>query len=235
MSALSFDIQADAEAAARSAAERLAAVARGGGHVALSGGSTPARAYELAARSSRLEPRARLVGRRALRPAGRRALELPAREGDAARPRSRRSRRCTASAASSAPAAAADAYDAELEGVALDLALYGIGPDGHTASLFPDAPRLDERDRRAVAAPAGLEPFVERVTMTIPVLARGALGASSSSRARTRPRPSARAFAGAPDPATPASLVRSERRDDAWSILDRAAASPAGHRAAERL
>src|SRR6185369_9468886 len=44
-----FDVQADAEAAAQSAAERLAAVAAAGGHVALSGGATPALAYRLAA------------------------------------------------------------------------------------------------------------------------------------------------------------------------------------------
>ena len=39
---------------------------------------------------------------------------------------------------------AAARYDDELEGVTLDFALNGIGADGHTASLFPDAPALVE-------------------------------------------------------------------------------------------
>ena len=69
-----------------------------------------------------------------------------------------------------APDAAA-LYDRELDGVTLDLALNGIGSDGHTASLFPNAPTLDERERRAVAAEPALEPFVERVTLTPPVFA----------------------------------------------------------------
>ena len=64
---------------------------------------------------------------------------------------------------------AAERYDRELDGVTLDLALNGIGADGHTASLFPAAPALEERERRAVAAEPGLEPFVERVTLTPPV------------------------------------------------------------------
>src|SRR6185312_9582513 len=46
-------IAEDAEDAARQTAELLAAAAGRGGHVALSGGSTPRRAYELAAE---LEP-----------------------------------------------------------------------------------------------------------------------------------------------------------------------------------
>ncbi len=73
------------------------------------------------------------------------------------------------------PEEAAARYDAELDGVRFDLAVMGVGPDGHTASLFPGGPELAERERRAVAAEAGMEPFVPRVTTTIPFLAETGL------------------------------------------------------------
>ena len=80
-----FDSPREAQSAA---ADLLVEAARAGGHIALSGGEHPGPAYELAAGlESRLEPGApSVVGRRALRAARRRALELPARQGDAARP-----------------------------------------------------------------------------------------------------------------------------------------------------
>jgi 6-phosphogluconolactonase len=102
---------------------------------------------------------------------------------------------------------AAARYDAALAGVTLELALNGIGPDGHTASLFPHAPGLDERSRRAVAAAAGLEPFVARVTLTPPVFAASRLlvylvtGEAKADAVR-------RAFTEPPTAAVPASLVR---------------------------
>jgi len=116
--------------------------------------------------------------------------------------------------------AAAAEYDTKLEGVQLGLALQGIGPDGHTASLFPNAPALEERERRAVAAP---HEEVERVTMTLPVLSGAArvvflvLGESKAEAVR-------KAFAEEPSPETPASLLRS-KEGETIVILDRAAAA----------
>lgn len=210
------------ESAAAAAARLLVDVARAGGAIALAGGSTPRRAYELAAaalpdwgaaslwygddrcvpdddlRSNQRLAKEALLDRLTVLPT---VHSIPT---------------------FLSPEDAAAAYDAELAGVTLDLVLLGLGSDGHTASLFPNAPSLDVRDRCAIAAAPGLDPFVERVTMTIPMLASAAhvvflaVGADKA-------EPAKRAFGEPPSPLTPASLVRSAT-GRTTAILDIAAA-----------
>jgi 6-phosphogluconolactonase len=75
---------------------------------------------------------------------------------------------------------AAELYEKELrdffgideQGIpGFDLILLGLGDDGHTASIFPDSPAIDERKRwvAGVTAPPGIEP-AERITLTLPVI-----------------------------------------------------------------
>jgi 6-phosphogluconolactonase len=207
--------------AQEAAAEELASAARRGLHIALSGGSAPGPAF---ARAVELEPdwgraEAWWSDERCVPPEDERSNYRLAREQllDRLAQPPRAVHRIRGELA---PDQAAALYHDELAGVELGLAFQGIGPDGHTASLFPRAPALSVRDRRAVAVE---REDVDRVTMTLPVL-RGAETVLFLAVGTGKAEAVRRAFTGPPAPETPASLVRSER-GRTLALVDREAAS----------
>jgi 6-phosphogluconolactonase len=76
------------------------------------------------------------------------------------------------------PEKAAEAYEAELrsffggDAPAFDLQLLGLGVEGHTASLFPGSPALDEKQRWVLPVEAPAKP-PKRLTLTPVVLNQG--------------------------------------------------------------
>ena len=205
-------------------AELLAEAAKAGAEIVLTGGSTPGRAYQLAAERAPDWSRAGVWwgDERCVPPDDERSNFRLARESLLER-LERKPAAVHRIQGEREAQLAADAYEQELRGVELDLLLLGIGPDGHTASLFPNAPALDERKRLVVAAEAQLEPYVDRITLTLPAL-RAAPDIVFLVTGEQKAEAAARAFAGPPARATPASLVRSAR-GRTRAVLDRAAAA----------
>ncbi|MEH2511986.1 6-phosphogluconolactonase [Nitrobacteraceae bacterium AZCC 1564] len=134
------------------------------------------------------------------------------------------------STSAATPGEAAERYEHELksfhatplnhEPPLFDLVLMGIGPDGHTASLFPNAPALGEQQRWVVGvAKANVAPFVPRVSLTFPCLASTAEMLFLVSGAEKRDILT-RAFSGEDLPAIRAQAMHGET---VW-LLDQAAA-----------
>jgi 6-phosphogluconolactonase len=217
---------------ARTAAEAVAA--RGRCALALAGGNTPRRAYELLAEpplrdavpwdalhlfwgDERCVPpdhpdsnyrmaREALIDRAPIAAAN--VHRVPTEEGSAA--------------------AVAAYYERELRtffGLEVedvprfDLILLGLGPDGHTASLFPGSPALDETRRLVVPNSIDYMPH-ERVTFTFPVL-NAARVIAFMIAGRDKAENLARALNG--DPAVPAGRIHPTDGEVRW-YLDRAAA-----------
>ncbi|MBI4500373.1 MAG: 6-phosphogluconolactonase [Gemmatimonadetes bacterium] len=113
--------------------------------------------------------------------------------------------------------AAAEEY-ARVLPARLDILILGMGPDGHTASLFPGSSAMEERERRVVPV-IGPKPPAARLTITPPVIgsAREAVVlVTGEDKAATL----ARALQG---PMAPRDLPAQLAREGTW-ILDRAAA-----------
>jgi 6-phosphogluconolactonase len=220
-----IEVVADEREVALIVAGRLAEQARAGGSVVLSGGSTPRVAYQLAAE---LEPdwsRVELwwADERCVPPddqasnygMAKRALLDRLGQPPAAIHRMQGELGRDEGAAE---------YKLELsEAGVFDLVLLGLGPDGHIASLFPGFPTLDVTSRDVVGSEAGHEPFIDRISLTLPRLCRThellflVAGEGKADAV-------ARALAGPRSRDTPGSLARASE-GTTRAVLDRAAAS----------
>jgi 6-phosphogluconolactonase len=178
------DAEKASERAATEIARRLlsAREQRGSAHLALSGGSTPARTYELLREGLEdwRDIHVWFADERCVEPDDDESNYKLARETLLEGAVGLDPALVHRMQGELGPEPGAGSYEQELrehapldeqEVAALDVIVLGIGPDGHVASLFPGAPTLD------VQAPAlclgvhdSPKPPPERITLTMPVL-----------------------------------------------------------------
>ena len=172
---------------------------------------------------ARLEQRRALVERRALRAARRRAARTTrSRNARCSTTSARRRVTFTGSRASSARSARQPTTSASSATRCSTSRCSASGPTATSRHCSRMRRHCSER-RRVLPAEPGLEPFVDRVTLSIPALNSArvivfALGGAEKADAARR------AFAEQPSPETPASLVRATN-GRTTAILDRAAAA----------
>jgi len=225
-------VAADLDELARRAAAwmaeevRQAVARRRGCALALSGGSTPRPAYERLATEPAVPWNVVEVyfgDERAVPPMDPASNYRMAREAliDRVGLRSERVHRMEADDPDLEAAAAR--YAARLPD-RLDVLVLGMGPDGHTASLFPRSPALRETERRVVPATSPVPP-IHRLTITPPVIASARRVAVITAGAAKAPVV-AQVLQG---PWRPEELPAQLAREGTW-IIDRAAASALGPR-----
>ncbi len=178
-------VLSDAEAVARHAADALAwriADARKRGddvHIALAGGQTPQRAYRLLAEmeGSWEHVHLWLGDERCVPPDHPQSNVRMVRESLFAHAYERAAPpQLHPVPTPEQPEDAAWQYGLQLRDhvpdVVFDIALLGMGPDGHTASLFPGHQVLDVRKAPCVPVRNAPKPPPDRITLTLPVLRR---------------------------------------------------------------
>jgi 6-phosphogluconolactonase len=200
---------------AAAVAEMLVETAARGGHIVLTGGSTPRRAYETAARAGGSWSGATVwfSDERCVPPTDPRsnfALADGALIGRLPKDQRPEVMRMEGELEPEIGSANYEALVRERLGgdPRWDLVLLGLGPDAHCASLFPGKPEAEERQRLVVGVEhAGWEPFIPRISLTLPALNAGrrvvflVTGADKAPAMR-------RAFGDPPDPSSPAARVR---------------------------
>jgi 6-phosphogluconolactonase len=175
----------DAEAVARRAAGDIARLIeqarehRGVAHVALSGGGTPRRTYELLAETLGDWTGVEIwfADERCVPPEDEQSNYLLAANA-LLEPASIPDERVHRMLGERGPDEGAQLYEQELRsalgggpGPMLDLAILGIGPEGHVASLFPDADALRAGEGQlCVGVSDSPKPPPRRITLTLPVL-----------------------------------------------------------------